>query len=337
LPRDKVCAGGVSAGARSLLGFEISHLVKSETDRATIAFSERRRKVFLPVTVGCTVERREFDYFLAEKAAGAGAKIMDCQKVISVSGAISPEVRTEKETYHCDFAILAAGSVSGINPRLRFETARRFALGVTSTLPREKVSREEFLFDFAAVPCGYGWVFPKGDKVSIGVYSLRVRGRKLLSHFLRFLSRCTDSRERVRLRVAPIALPSAPRRFGERILPVGDSFGAADPFMGKGVYGALKTAILAADAIISSPQNAAASYLNSAGAHLDDMLFSFSLSRLFYSQQEFVYETLMRLPAVLTSFSAAVADITTYRGTFVRSLAGLGVLPFPFPEERRSS
>jgi geranylgeranyl reductase family protein len=331
LPRDKVCAGALSAGTVSLLDFDISHLVKSKTERAILAFGERRRRFSLRTTAGYTVERREFDYFLTEKAARAGAKIIESQKVISVSSATSPAVYTESERYDCDFIVIATGSAPGILRRLRFAGTPRFAFAATCTLARGNARSDEFLFDFAAAPCGYGWVFPKGESVSIGVYSLKVRGRKLLSHLFKFLSPHTSAREKIIPKVAPVTLPSRHLRLQNRLLPIGDSFGAADPFTGKGIYGALKTATLAADAITSSPQNATSTYLTSALPHLEDMLFSLSLSRLLYTQAELAYETVMRLPASLSSFSAAVADMTTYRKALVQSLAGLGIFPFAFP------
>ena len=331
LPRDKVCAGALSAGTVSLLDFDISPLVKSKTERAILAFGERRRRLSLGTTAGYTVERREFDYFLTEKAASAGAKIRESQKVISVSGGTSPTVHTESEKYNCDFVVIAAGSATAILRRLHFAGTPRFALAATCTLPRRNIHSDEFLFDFAAVPYGYGWVFTKGENVSIGVYSLKVRGKKLLSHLFRFLSHHTSAPEKITPKVAPVALPSRHLRLQDRILPVGDSFGAADPFTGKGIYGALKTATLAAEAITRSPRYASDTYLKSTLPHLKDTLFSLSLSRLLYTQAELTYETLMRLPASLSSFSAAVADMTTYRKALVQSLAGLGIFPFAFP------
>jgi flavin-dependent dehydrogenase len=156
LPRDKVCAGALSAGTVSLLDFDISPLVKSKTECAILAFGERRRRLFLHTTAGYMIERGEFDYLLTEKAASAGAKIRESQKVVSVNGGTSPTVHTESEKYNCDFVVIAAGSATAVPRRLRFPTMSRFALAATCTLPRRNSHSDEFLFDFAAVPYGYG-------------------------------------------------------------------------------------------------------------------------------------------------------------------------------------
>ena len=44
-----------------------------------------------------------------------------------------------------------------------------FALEVQTALPREEV---DLTFDFASVSNGYAWIFPKGDHLNVGVYSL---------------------------------------------------------------------------------------------------------------------------------------------------------------------
>ena len=78
---------------------------------------------------------------------------------------------TPGETYRARFLVGADGA-SGQVRRLCAAGSwfsQGFALEVQTATPREEV---DLTFDFASVRNGYAWIFPKGDHLNVGVYSL---------------------------------------------------------------------------------------------------------------------------------------------------------------------
>ena len=104
---------------------------------------------------------------------------------------------------------------------------------------------------FGAVPWGYGWVFPGGDRVVLGLGGLWRRKTDFRAAAARFVEAvCVPGAlDRIAFRGHPIpfgnfeALPGQ-----EDVLLVGDAAGLADPVTGEGIAFALESAQLAAAA-----------------------------------------------------------------------------------------
>jgi flavin-dependent dehydrogenase len=118
-----------------------------------------------------------------------------------------------------------------------------------------RVSRDRYrgraVVELADIPGGYGWVFPKGDHVNVGVGTWEDNGADLraflaqvcAAHGLR-----PDELENVRGHRLPLRR-AATQLAGERALLVGDAAGLIDPVSGDGMYECFVSASLAADAI----------------------------------------------------------------------------------------
>ena len=105
------------------------------------------------------------------------------------------------------------------------------------------------ILELGVVPGGYGWIFPKGDHVNVGVGGWESEGPKLRRH-LRLLCEQygVELRELSNLRGhrLPMRTPATVLARGRALL-VGDAAGALDPVSGDGIYEALVTARLAAE------------------------------------------------------------------------------------------
>jgi flavin-dependent dehydrogenase len=118
-----------------------------------------------------------------------------------------------------------------------------------------RISRDRYhgraVVELADIPGGYGWVFPKGDHVNVGVgtweaYGSRIRG--FLSETCAAHGLEVSDLENLRGHRLPLRRPKAPVA-GERALLVGDAAGLIDPVSGDGIYECFVSANLAAAAI----------------------------------------------------------------------------------------
>jgi flavin-dependent dehydrogenase len=106
-------------------------------------------------------------------------------------------------------------------------------------------------FELGTIPGGYGWVFPKGDHVNVGVGGWEREGPTLRDHLGVLCGAHGIAEESVHeLRGHRLPL----RRAGSvaaraRALLVGDAAGLVDPLSGDGMYEAFLSSRIAADTI----------------------------------------------------------------------------------------
>jgi geranylgeranyl reductase family protein len=256
IPRDKPCGGGLTPKAYRALELPEA-LVHARV--ATTFLQHRGRERFRVEAAGASiwmVRRREFDQFLVERAAAAGATVWDGVAAVGLSGIEGrgpARLRTARGDLLAEAVIAADGAESlvarhaGLRPAagasamvaLVVEGAGESALGQTA------------LLDYG-IPRGYAWVFPKGDVHNVGLTSYHSavgpRLRELLDRFTRAAG--------VRFRGSPRAVghriptwgPRLPLQRG-RVLLAGDAAGLADPFFGEGIAYALLSGRLAAAAV----------------------------------------------------------------------------------------
>ena len=257
LPRYKVCGGCVSARTLPHLPVDIGPVVEDVTFGATFTLRGRA-----PVRAASSrpmaymVMRDRFDARLAEAAAGAGADLRDgepARRIEERGGAVVVSAR--REVYEAPF-VVAADGVPGLLSRRGARRARElppmFALEIEAPAgPGAPDLRGSALIDFGAAPRGYAWAFPKAGVTSIGVMGLRRRmGRPQAT-----LERFAESHAGLQL-AAPMhgahvpvyGAPVAPVR--GRTLRVGDAAGLVDPFLGEGIYYAVRSGLLASEAAV---------------------------------------------------------------------------------------
>jgi flavin-dependent dehydrogenase len=114
------------------------------------------------------------------------------------------------------------------------------------------------VLELATVPGGYGWIFPKGDHVNVGVGGWGSEGPRLRQH-LRVLCDhygiALDELRQLRGHRLPMRRPET-RLASGRALLVGDAAGVLDPVSGDGIYEALVTARLAAEHVLAGELDA---------------------------------------------------------------------------------
>jgi geranylgeranyl reductase family protein len=243
-PRDKPCGGGLTLRAVRELPFSVEPVVEDVVGRVECRLSYARSFVRGSRELCLMTQRRRLDHFLVERAVEAGAVFRDGMPVTDPA-ALGARI------------VVAADGANGL-------TARALGLGgeivhgvaLEGNVSHEHVDRERYagrmVLEFGVVPGGYGWVFPKGDHVNVGVGGWKSAGpqarellRVLCEHHGIDYAHVTE----IRGHRLPMRRP-ATRLARDDALVVGDAAGFVDPVSGDGMYEAFVGSRLASAAIL---------------------------------------------------------------------------------------
>jgi geranylgeranyl reductase family protein len=257
-PRDKPCGGGVTGRAARLVPFAIDPVVEHVVTHADLRLRYGRshsRGSGRPLVY--MTQRRRLDHFLAERAANAGADFRDGVRVTGIArekGSVT--VATGQERFTAQ-AVIGADGVNGISGRA-LSLGGNSAVGVAleGNLPHEKTDAKRYdgrvALELGIVPGGYGWVFPKGDHVNVGVGGWGHEGPHLRDHLRRLCAEHGarfDDLEDVRGYRLPLRSPKATLARGRGLI-VGDAAGLIDPISGDGMYEGFLSSQLASGAVL---------------------------------------------------------------------------------------
>jgi geranylgeranyl reductase family protein len=240
-PRDKPCGGGVTLRAARLLPFSLEPVTEDVVRRVEIGYryGGRFERVARAPIVFMT-QRRRLDEFLLRQAAAAGVEVregttvdareLDAEYVIGADGCNGS---TAKQLG------LGGGIVHGVALEANYPHEARFAGTMT--------------LELATIRGGYGWIFPKGDHVNVGVGGDESEGPTLRRELQTMCEAygidpeaATDTRGyRLPMRTAATQL------VGGNAALIGDAAGLVDPFSGDGMYEAFVSAQLVTEAILA--------------------------------------------------------------------------------------
>lgn len=237
-----------------------------------VEFHVLNRHVFTVEGEGYSLNRSMFGQELLGRALDSGVDLHDgfrLRRLINAEGRIVAVEGTSEARGKCRLNVEVVVDASGVQGVVRSmapedwplkETPRRFEIGVgyreICRLKEEETDYCKLFYDWTLTPGGYCWIIPKeGAKANIGILmpsgltdifdltqrfkafkaKLGVRGKALTSGF-----------GFVPLR-APLKYPS-----WSNLMAVGDAAFLANPLNGGGIGPALKSASMAADALIEA-------------------------------------------------------------------------------------
>lgn len=255
-PRYKTCGGGL-IGASIAAAAQIDVPARDHVEAVTL--SHRGRRVFTRRATGrpllTMVRRQDFDDALRGAAVSAGAVVQQRRAVRAIEQS-DGEARlrlADGSVVGARVAVGADGS-AGISRRHVGVTYGQVDLGLELELPIPPQARTRWrgrvLIDWGPIPGSYGWVFPKGDILTVGVIAERGRGDETRRYLSRFVSRLGlsaitpehDSGHLTRCRDE-----RSPLRRG-RVLVAGDAAGLLEPWTREGISFALRSGTLAGTA-----------------------------------------------------------------------------------------
>ena len=245
-PRDKPCGGAVTVRAADLLPFDIGPVV--ERTMTGLRLTTRRSGEFARVSADNLVymtQRSKLDEFLVQLAVEAGVTLhtsTGVKEIERMPGGVA--VLTDHGRFEGRAMVIADGAngqvarMSGIEVKLWHHVA--FEGNVS---PPEGVMApwdDSFGVDVGGVPGGYGWIFPKGDHLNIGIGGWRYVGpglRHALQELVEFYGFDPKDLWGLRGYHLPIRRQGSPLADGNIVL-VGDAAGLIDPMTDEGIHSA---------------------------------------------------------------------------------------------------
>ncbi|TCJ35283.1 geranylgeranyl reductase family protein [Parafrankia sp. BMG5.11] len=261
VPRYKTCGGGLVGLSVDHAGIDLAPLVRSRVDALTMTLDgrhpvTRRSKDGRPLL--SMVMRSELDAALLDSAKAAGAEVRTGVHVTGLReegtaepgrGEVVVQVRSgpavrARVVVGADGTSGRAGTHVGVTCD-QVDVGLEGEFEVPAPVAGEWSGR--MLLDWGPVPGSYGWVFPKGDVLTVGVIGAREHGPALRRYYdalverlgLTAAPRLHDSGHLTRVRAA-----GSPLRRG-RVLLAGDAAGLLDPWTREGISFALRSGRLA--------------------------------------------------------------------------------------------
>jgi geranylgeranyl reductase len=264
--RIKPCGGAIPP--RAIQDFAIpDHLIVARATSARIV-APSTKFVDMPIERGYVgmVDRKDFDEWLRERAAGEGAVRergrferleRDCDGVAVVVYEAGEESGEKAERRVRARTVIGADGANSAVARQAIPGAERvpfvFAYHEIVKTPVDAGidgSRCEVYYDGRLSPDFYAWVFPHGDTMSVGTGSAN-KGFSLRQSvgLLRQIAGL-EKAETLRHEGAPIPLhPLKKWDNGRDVLLAGDAAGVVAPASGEGIYYAMLSGRLAAEAV----------------------------------------------------------------------------------------
>lgn len=287
------------------------------------------------------VERGEMDALFFAAAKDAGCDAIDGDAVAGVEPENGAVRLASGGTVRGTIIVGADGGNSIVRRTTRGwrPSRRRTGFGLVADVPFDRLERRDAPeayhihphIHFGVIPWGYGWVFPKGDCVSVGVAGMMAKTSNFREPFDAFVSSLCIGGTAGGLDVYGRGLPAADfetRPGRGNVLLVGDAAGFIEPITGEGIAFAVECAPLAAQAITDAlaggrPDMAGAAYTAACRKNILPTLRYARLARWFFFPdfcRRRAVGSLRRHPELVRWFLEILAGEMTYPAYFRRAL-----------------
>jgi geranylgeranyl reductase family protein len=316
LPRYKRCGGGLiglSQAAVAAAGVDVAPLSRDVVGRITFTSRgghgyTREAAPFLPM-----VARSELDAALVQAAEDAGARVRTGAGVAGYAQDDDDGVLLTTSDGQVRARTVIGADGSGSRAAAHVGVAcEQVDLGMEAEIPTPAGSDWDghVLLDWGPVPGSYGWVFPKGDRLTVGVIGCRTSGAAVREHFRAFVASLgldLADGEHVGGHLTRVRAPTSPLRRG-RVLVAGDAAGLLEPWTREGISFALRSGALAGAAACADVTSYERDVARELGA---EMAAGRRALTAFTRHPRAVHEVLRRGPGMWPRFRRLVCGATT--------------------------
>ncbi|MBQ3284091.1 MAG: FAD-dependent oxidoreductase [Ruminococcus sp.] len=293
-PRNKTCAGLVTGKTYRLIkelfdGEEFDSLFCCTADTVKL-YRKTELLASAPIKNSARlVNRIEFDNALVERYKALGGIILEGERNIVIDYENHCVILSNGDHIGFQNIIFADGALSLSHHLLKFDKME-MAFGIEAYVPSEQFNTDSVDLYFDCIDDGYLWVFPHGETVCIGVanmYNKEIDYKKILTDFLEDIG-VDPNKQHYTGAFLPYGYVIPQEKLPKNVILVGDAGGFTDPISGEGLFMALKTGMLAAEALADTDPKAA--YLNSVkpiasivkeGKKVQKIFFSSAVQKVF--------------------------------------------------------
>lgn len=270
LPRTKLCGGAFTKQTVNLnqrlfnispKNLKINGVINNQSQSVSLYFRNSEIYSFKSDHPIFFAARADYDYLLFEKALEAGVdKLLRTEvKSFDFRRNFLKTASGMRIDYKALFA--ADGIYSPTRNALENQTETTFpgwkdqlAIGVETFISKEEIPstsgfKDTIKFHFGVIDWGYGWVFPHGEELVVGIGGLQNRNEdpvSLFKEYLELLGLTADNHSEIGY---PFPFGNYLKRPGyKNVVLLGDAGGYADPLTGEGIYYAQRTGELASRA-----------------------------------------------------------------------------------------
>jgi geranylgeranyl reductase family protein len=249
-PRYKTCGGGIIGVSNDLLPPKAKATVELGISRGIFSYNQKfvRQRRSNTNFVGM-VQRQKFDQALVDTAVESGATFLDGVQVKEISeGSGLVELRAGDLTFKSKIVIGADGS-SGRIARYVGVEYEETDLGLESEIQKPEGTNwdDGVWLDWGKAPGSYAWVFPKNDRLTVGVIQSKGNADETRAYLDAWI-------DHLKLRDQPVLhssghltkwrAPQSPLVKGN-VIVAGDAAGFLEPWTREGISFALRSGKLA--------------------------------------------------------------------------------------------
>ncbi|HEX4001858.1 MAG TPA: NAD(P)/FAD-dependent oxidoreductase [Candidatus Acidoferrales bacterium] len=308
---EKPCGGGLTHKAIEAYPFLLDGQQPKKIVRTAELISggghRARFEMSHPIVI---YARSVLNGLLLDRAVAAGCTTV-CSRVTSVDTHGSHvRLLAGGEERHSDFVVVAAGARNQLLPETTPLTANDLELTLGYFVPTEEdILKVKFLKEFE----GYLWSFPRADHLSVGICAKmgQSSSQQLRKHLDAFVEEENIPMEGARLYSHVLPSPQAQTIRGRRIVGTnwamaGDAAACVDPVTGEGLYYALRSGDLLAQALVEGQPEAYPERLRAAFSA--DLEFAASLARKLF-RGNFLGGAITTRMVQLLNYSPAFRDL----------------------------
>jgi geranylgeranyl reductase family protein len=254
---EKPCGGGITWKAWSQYPFLIDSPVPRKTVTETVLSAPKSKPVNLTLDRPLLIfSRYDLNGMLLDRAQRAGVQVEKTRVLGAARSGSAWRLRTKSGEVDADYCIVATGAR---NPLRDFGTELTAADTMSALgyyIPGE---RQHIDIQFLPKLEGYIWVFPRCGHMSVGICGKGEPASVLRARLERYMAEQGLSKDGATFYSHLLPALETPawkrnRVAGDGWLASGDAAGLVDPITGEGIYYAIRSGDLAAEAVLNAAE-----------------------------------------------------------------------------------